>query len=86
MKKFLAIIKSEFGISIGDDIYCIQKYNGLPIAIKKLTIAQIGFTSRSIHVKPRNSEFNKDYILGKTCFKFEVEARKKFEEMKGETK
>ena len=80
------MIKYEFPCYPGDEVWLIEKYNGKPIYISKDTVQMVGFTTRSIQIKPRRHHaFGKTYVWGKNIFPTEKEAKEMFNKLKGTT-
>lgn len=69
------MIKYEFPCYPGDEVWYIEMYNGKPLYVRKDIVQMVGFTTRSIQIKLRNSHnFNKTYTWNKTVFATEQEA------------
>jgi hypothetical protein len=79
------MIKYEFPIYPGDEVWFIHTYGGRPLGCYRDTAQMVGFTTRSIQIKLRNhKDFNKTYTWGKNVFGTAKEAIAAFEKMKGE--
>jgi hypothetical protein len=64
----------------GDTVWYIMKYNGKPLAVYKDIVQMVGFTTRSVQIKLRNSKaFGKTYTWNKNVFATSEAANEAFE-------
>ncbi len=79
------MIKYEFPVYPGDEVWYIECYNGKPLCLGKDKVQMVGFTTRSIQIKlRRHKDFGKTFTWGKNVFATEAEAKEAFEKMKEE--
>ena len=69
------MIKYVFPCYPGDTVWHIVSVNGNPLYSKQDTVQMVGFTTRSVQIKLRNSQsFGKTYTWGKNVFATKEEA------------
>ena len=79
------MIKYEFSVYPGDEVWYIECYNGRPLCLGKDKVQMVGFTTRSVQIKLRgHHNFNKTYTWNKNVFADETMARATYEKMKEE--
>lgn len=79
------MIKYEFPVYHGDEVWYIECYNGRPLCLGKDKVQMVGFTTRSVQIKLRgHHNFNKTYTWGKNVFTDETLVRETYEKMKKE--
>lgn len=80
------MIKYEFPVYPGDEVWFIEMYRGKPCYVSNDKIQMVGFTTRSVQIKLRGHQnFNKTYTWGKNVFKTREEAKAVFDKLKEDT-
>ena len=76
-------IKYEFPCYPGDDCWFIEMYRGKPLCMVHDKVQMVGFTTRSVQIKPRSHHnFNKTYTWGKNIFATKEECQAVYDELK----
>ena len=79
------MIKYEFPVYPGDEVWFIENYRGKPLYLGKDKVQMVGFTTKSVQIKLRGHQnFNKTYTWNKNVFADEALARETYEKMKEE--